>query len=252
MTASSADLVAYMNHYLQVDQFSDYGPQGLQVEGRPDVDCVVTGVSACLALFEAAVEHDAQMVLVHHGILWDRESRVLGGSFKRRVKALLEADLNLAAYHLCLDAHAVVGNNALAARELDLEDLRTWGPDRPPIGWCGDWRTPVTPAEAIGRVESLFGPAVFAFMDGPAEVRRVAIVSGGAQRLVGYAAENGVDLFITGEASEFVMHTAREARIHFIAAGHHNTERLGIRALGDHIALEFGIRHEFVDIPNPV
>jgi putative NIF3 family GTP cyclohydrolase 1 type 2 len=160
--------------------------------------------------------------------------------------------LNLGAYHLCLDAHEQVGNNALAVQGLGLSSIMPWGPDRPSIGWQGVWPEGCDAREALRRVTDLYGGEPIAFLEGDPTVRRVAVVSGGAQRQLFDAIEDGIDMFVTGEASEFVMHAAREARIHFVAAGHHNTERLGIRALGDHIAARFGIEHEFVDTPNPV
>jgi dinuclear metal center YbgI/SA1388 family protein len=192
------------------------------------------------------------MVLVHHGLLWDRDSRVVAGSYRRRLEVLLANEVTLAAYHLCLDAHHEVGNNALAARALGLQELEPWNRDKPAIGWRGQWPEGVAPDEALRRVAELYGGPVLSFLEGGPVIRRVAIVSGGAQRMIFPAIEDGIDLFVTGEASEFVMHAAREGGIHFMAAGHHNTERLGIRALGDHLAVKFGIEHLFVDTPNPV
>jgi dinuclear metal center YbgI/SA1388 family protein len=252
MNADRADIVAYLNEYLRVADFPDYGPQGLQVEGTPLVSRVVTGVSACLELFEAAVHNEAQMVLVHHGLIWDRDPRVVKGAFRRRLDALLRHELNLAAYHLCLDAHPEVGNNALAVRALGLTQPAPWGPDKPPIGWQGVWAPACDSREALRRIALVYGGDPIAFMEGGNEIKRVAVVSGGAQRMLFDAIDDGVDLFVTGEVSEFVMHAAREGGIHFAAAGHHNTERLGIRALGEHVAERFGIEHVFIDTPNPI
>jgi dinuclear metal center YbgI/SA1388 family protein len=251
-SVSRNEILAYLNEYLSVPSFRDYGPQGLQVEGRPLVGKVVSGVSGCVALFEAAVKAGADLVIVHHGIFWDRESRVVKGSLKRRLELLLDHDLTLAAYHLCLDAHPEIGNNALAARGLGLENIRPWAEHGGKLlGFRGEWEGK-TPQEALHAVNNLYGATAFAFLYGPETVRSVGIVSGGAQSDVRTAVEEGLDMFITGEVSEYVMNTAREEGIHFVAAGHHATERLGIRALGEHLAERFGIDHEFIDIPNPV
>lgn len=246
------ELLRYLHDYLRVSDFRDYGPQGLQVEGKPEVRKVVSGVSGGVALFEAAAEAGADLVIVHHGIFWDRESRVVKGGLKRRLELLLENQITLAAYHLCLDAHPEVGNNFLAAQGLGLENIRPWAEHNGrAIGYRGEW--PGKPvAEAVDEVNALYGSDSLAFLFGPDLVREVGIVSGGAQSDVRTAIEDDLDLFITGEASEFVMSTAKEGGIHFLGAGHHNTERLGIRALGEHLAERFAVEHEFIDIPNPV
>lgn len=246
------DILAYLHDYLRVADWRDYGPQGLQVEGRREVRKVVSGVSGSVALFEAAAAAGADMVVVHHGIFWERDSRVVKGGLKRRLELLLQHGITLAGYHLCLDAHPEVGNNVLAARGLDLANIRPWAEyNGKPIGFRGEW-SGVPAADAVRRVNQLYGSDSLAFLYGPETVRRVGIVSGGAQDQVRQAIEEGLDLYITGEASEFVMNTAREGGIHFLAAGHYNTERLGIRAVGAHLAEKFGVQHEFIDIPNPV
>lgn len=250
--AQRDDILRYLNDYLRVPAFRDYGPQGLQVEGKPEVHRVVSGVSGSVALFEAAVEAGADLVIVHHGIFWDRESRVVKGGLKRRLQLLLDHEITLAGYHLCLDAHPEVGNNALAARGLNLEDIQPWCEyNGQAIGFRGRWEgKPV--AEAVRLVNELYGSSAVEFLHGPDLVRTVGIVSGGAQGEIRAAIDLGLDLFITGEVSEFVMNTAREGGIHFLGAGHYNTETLGIRALGEHLAAQFGIEHRFIDIPNPV
>jgi dinuclear metal center YbgI/SA1388 family protein len=252
-TASRDEILTYVHDYLRVGDFRDYGPQGLQVEGKPRVGKVVSGVSGCVALFEAAIEAGADMVIAHHGIFWDRESRVVRGGLKRRLELLLDHDLTFAAYHLCLDAHSELGNNALAAKSLGLGNLRPWAEHNGRLlGFRGDWADGKSPLEALHAVHELYGPGGTSFLFGPEVVRSVGIVSGGAQGDVRTAIDDGMDLFVTGEVSEFVMNTAREGGIHFIGAGHHATERLGIRALGEHLAERFGIEHEFIDIANPV
>ncbi|HEU4754763.1 MAG TPA: Nif3-like dinuclear metal center hexameric protein, partial [Armatimonadota bacterium] len=233
--------------------FRDYGPQGLQVEGKAEVRKVVSGVSGSVALFEAAIAAEADFIIVHHGIFWERESRVVKGGLKRRLELLLQNGMTLAGYHLCLDAHPEVGNNILAARGLGLADIQPWADyNGRPIGFRGEWEPGKSPEEARRLVDALYGSQALAFLYGPDPIRTVGIISGGAQGEVRRAVEDGLDLFITGEASEFVMSVAREGGIHFLAAGHHNTERLGIRALGEHLAQRFGVEHQFIDIPNPV
>jgi dinuclear metal center YbgI/SA1388 family protein len=246
------EILRYLEEYLRVGEFRDYGPQGLQVEGKAEVRKVASGVSGSVALFERAAEAGADLVIVHHGIFWERESRVVKGGLKRRLEILLQHGITLAGYHLCLDAHPEVGNNILAARGLELEAITPWGEHGgKSIGFRGAW--PGKPVgEAVRAVNELYGSHSLAFLYGPETVRTVGIISGGAQSDVREAIELGLDLFITGEASEFVMNTAREGGIHFLAAGHYNTERLGIRALGDHLTARFGVEHRFIDIPNPV
>lgn len=246
------EILAYLQETLRVGDFRDYGPQGLQVEGRPEVRKVVSGVSGSVALFERAADAGADLIIVHHGIFWERESRVVRGGLKRRLELLLEHQMTLAGYHLCLDAHSEWGNNVLAARGLELENIRPWGEYQgKPIGYRGDWEgLPI--AAAVERVNALYGSRALEFLYGPERVRTVGIISGGAQDQVREAIRDGLDLYITGEASEFVMHTAREGAIHFLGAGHYNTERLGIRAVGEHLAQRYGIEHEFIDLPNPV
>lgn len=247
------ELLAYLSSYLKVDDFQDYGPQGLQVEGRERVERIVTGVSANRDLIEAAVSAGAEMILVHHGVFWDGDSPVLRGWKRDRIALLLQHEITLAGYHLCLDAHPDVGNNALAARELGLEHLRPWVKHQSQyIGWRGAWPEPRTLEEATDCVNRLYGSESLVLPGTRATISNVGIVSGGAQREIFRAIEDGLDLFVTGEASEFVMSAAREGGTHFIAAGHHNTERIGIRALGEHLSREFQVAHEFIDIPNPV
>jgi len=245
-------ILQYLHQYLRVGDFKDYGPQGLQVEGKAEVRKVVSGVSGSVALFEAAALAGADLVIVHHGIFWDRESRVVRGGMKRRLELLFQHGLTLAAYHLCLDAHGEVGNNILAARGLGLENTQPWAEyNGRAIGFRGEW--PGLPVEeAVRKVNDLYGGQALAFLYGPERVRTVGIISGGAQGEMRQAIEQGLDMFITGEASEFVMHTAREGAIHFLGAGHYNTERLGIRVLGEHLAARFGVEHQFIDLPNPV
>jgi dinuclear metal center YbgI/SA1388 family protein len=247
------EIVAYLREYLRVDAFPDYGPQGLQFEGREDVRRIVTGVSAGQSLFQRAAEAGADMVLVHHGLFWDNDPRVIVGPLKRRLALLMRHDMSLCAYHLCLDAHPEVGNNYLAARALGMVDMDGFGLSRGnAIGVRGRFPAPMPRDEFISSLRALYGGQPLVFPHGPDPLETAAIVSGGAQRLVTDAIAAGLDALVTGEASEFVMNAAQEGGITFVAAGHYNTETLGIFRLGDHLAEKFDLEHTFIDLPNPV
>lgn len=256
MTPAGIDceaLVAYLDEYLQAGRGRDFGPNGLQVEGARRINHLVTGVSSCLPLFESAAELGADAVLVHHGLLWDNEPRVLTGVQFRRVEALIRHGLHLLAYHLPLDRHPEVGNNAVAAGLLGLVDVEPFAPfDGLPLGFAGRFSQPISPGELLARCSDVFEQAPLAFTYGPERVSSLGLVSGGAQRELHAAIRQGLDAYVTGEASEWVMNVAREAGIHYLACGHYATERLGVRALGEHLAERFGIEVTFVDVPNPV
>ena len=241
------ELLKYLAELLVVDEIEDRGINGLQVEGREEIERVVTGVSACAELFERAIELGADAVIVHHGILWQGQDPTIRGVFRRRVKLLLDHDVNLLAYHLPLDKHPEIGNNALAAKAIGLRHLELFAG----VGWVGATE-PMGVDELVGKVEQLYGQKPLVFPYGSDTVRRIAILSGGGQKYVEEAIDRGADAYITGEAGETVMNLAREAGLHFLAAGHYATERPGIRALGDRLATEFGLEVTFVDIPNPV
>ena len=248
-----SELVAYLDRLLDSPSFSDYGPNGLQVEGRRQVRRVVTGVSACVELFERAAEAGADAVLVHHGTLWKGLPQEVTGVRYQRIKTLIRNDLNLIAYHLPLDAHADLGNNALAARALGCEQLEPFAEfEGRKIGFCGPLAEPIDPDELLDRCTDVFGAQPSAFLSGGDAIETIGIVSGGGSRALYEAIDLGLDAFVTGEPTEWVMNVAKEAGIHFVAAGHYHTEVLGIRALGEHLADHFGIAVEFVDIPNPV
>lgn len=240
-------IITYLNNYLSIHDFRDYGPQGLQVEGKENVQKIVTGVSASVQLFEQAAKAEADMVIVHHGILWDKENHVLKGGFKKRVKILLENDITLLAYHLPLDKHPELGNNAQAAKKLGLVNVEEFGQ----VGVKGEVN-PITIKSLEDKVRRVFQsePLVFAF--GPQEIERIGVCSGAAESEISLAIDEGLDAYITGEVSEPIMHLAKEGHIHFIAAGHYATERLGIRALGKHLGEKLNIDVEFIDIVNPV
>jgi dinuclear metal center YbgI/SA1388 family protein len=252
-TVDRQALVTYLDHLLDASQGRDYGPNGLQVEGKETIRKVVTGVSACQELFVRAREAGADAVLVHHGIFWDGMPRVLTGIQYRRVAELVRGEMSLLAYHLPLDRHPELGNNVLAARDLGLKSLEPFGlHEGLPIGFKGHFPFPVDPAELVERCRKTYGQEPLTFLSGPDSVKTVGIISGGAQREVYDAIADGLDAYITGEVSEWVMNVVREAKIHYLACGHYATERLGIRALGEHLAGRFGIEAEFIDVPNPV
>jgi dinuclear metal center YbgI/SA1388 family protein len=244
------ELDTYLNQYLEVARFRDYCPNGLQVEGRAELRSIVTGVTASLALLDAARDAGADAVLVHHGYFWRGEEPRVTGTRRARIALLLAHDINLFAFHLPLDAHAEVGNNVQLARILELpvagrfceQDIALHGAFDAPLPLSALARRV---AERLGRV-----PLVIGRDDQP--VRRIAWCTGGAQGYLEEAVRLGVDAFISGEISEQTVHLARESGVAYIAAGHHATERYGIRALGEHLAARFGLAHTFIDIDNPV
>src|SRR5262245_1838473 len=221
---------------------------GLQVAGAHDVDRIACGVSASLELFERTAAAGAQMLLVHHGILWERDSRVIDDAARRRLKTLLDAEITLAAFHLALDAHPEIGNNALLARELGIEPSEQFAG----IGFGGPLPDPASIDEFEAPVREQLGSEPVVFAHGPEPIERAAVITGGAARYLADAAREGYDLFLTGEPAEPSMQTARELGVHFVAAGHYATERVGIQALAQRLAEEFDLEWEFIDLPNPV
>ena len=247
------DLSQYLDQLLSVPNFSDYCPNGLQVEGRADVRKIVTAVSASVELFEKAIELEADTIIVHHGIIWNFERPVYRGGYKQRVKKLLENDINLFAYHLPLDAHPELGNAARIAGILNLSAVEPFAEYKSNlIGMKGRTSAGTGMDQLLRAVKAKINPEALSFPYGPEEIRSVGIVTGGGQKEVRQAIDSGLDLYLTGEASEFVLHLVKEERIHFIAAGHYATERFGIIALGGHIRSHFGLSVDFIDIPNPV
>ncbi|HEY0781958.1 MAG TPA: Nif3-like dinuclear metal center hexameric protein [Thermoanaerobaculia bacterium] len=247
------EIVDYLDRLLDADRGRDFGPNGLQVEGAPLIHKLVTGVSACEELFVRARETGADAVLVHHGLFWDGMPRQLTGFQYRRVATLIRGDMNLLAYHLPLDRHPEIGNNAIAARAFGLVDVTPFGMyEGLPIGCKGRFAEPIAAEELTFRCRKVFAQEPLAFLCGPDPVSTLGLISGGAQREVHDAIADGLDAYITGEVSEWVMNVARESKIHYLAAGHYATERLGVRALGEHLADRFGIAVEFIDVPNPV
>ncbi len=247
--AARDEIIAWADEYLDVASYPDYGPMGLQVVGTAEVRRIVCGVSASRELFQRAAEAEAQLVLVHHGLFWERDSRVVGPVLRERLRALFDADLNLVAYHLALDAHEEVGNNALLCDELGVDRERRFADG---YGFGGRLAEPAPVSDLAERAHQRLGQMPLVFSYGPEVVERVAVCSGGAARYLAQAAAEGYDCFVTGEADEPTKHAAKEAGVHFVAGGHYATETLGVRALAAKLAERFDLTWEFVDLPNPV
>ncbi len=252
MTVALPDLLRYLDQTLQPEKFNDYCPNGLQVEGAELVSRLVTGVTASQALIDRAVETGAQAVLVHHGYFWKGEAPEIVGMKRRRLAALLANNISLIAYHLPLDAHPEMGNNACFGRILGVDSIEPLesGDGLACVGCLPEAR-PV--GDIVALLDRETGRAPLYIGSGCDErVRRISWCTGAAQGYIDAAARCGADLYITGEASEQTVHTAREEGIHFIAAGHHASERYGVQALGSHLAEKFTLDHVYIDIDNPV
>lgn len=257
MVGSVADrdeIIAFCDELLEIGSFSDYGPNGLQVPGRIEVGRVATAVSAHRASIEAAIDTGADLLLTHHGLFWDFHPRALTKAMATRLKLALGADLSIAGYHLPLDAHPEIGNNALILRQLGFEPATgSIGEVKGrQIGAVGERKEPV-PADELFRIvarELDREPQVFAC--GPELISTLGVVTGAGASDIHQAIALGLDAYLTGEPAEHVMADAREGGIHFLAAGHYATEICGIRRLGDLVASHFGIEHEFIDLPNPI
>jgi dinuclear metal center YbgI/SA1388 family protein len=244
------ELENYTARLLEVARFQDYCPNGLQVEGRRAVRRVVSGVSASLALLEAAADAEADAVLVHHGYFWKGEDSRLVGVKKRRLDVLFASGMSLFAYHLPLDAHPLYGNNALLGKALGAEAEGTFGEQA--LACFGTLPAPRTLAPWTDALAAALARAPLVIGEAERPVRRVAWCSGAGQGYFEAALALGVDAFVTGEISERYVHLAREAGVAFVCAGHHATERFGVRALGEHWAEAFGLEHRYVEVENPV
>lgn len=243
-------LESYVGQQLEAARFRDYCPNGVQVEGRSEVSCLVSGVTASLALLKAAIDAGADAVLVHHGYFWKNEDARVAGVKRARLELLLRHNVSLLAYHLPLDAHSGLGNNAQLAIRLGFEVEGRFGEQD--IACQGALPKALMLAELGGRVAETLHREPLIIGDENKVIRRIAWCSGAAQGYFEEAVRLGVDAFLTGEISEQSVHMARETGVAFIAAGHHATERYGVQALGEHLAKRFGIGHQFVDIDNPV
>jgi len=246
------DLVSYCNDYLSVDRFKDYCPNGLQVEGRSKVTKIVSGVTASQALIDAAVESGADLLLVHHGYFWKGEAEPLTGIKGNRIRTLMKNDISLLAYHLPLDAHPIVGNNAQLAKVIGIRIEDGMDQGNPlSIGNVGSIPKPMSAQSFSDLVSSKLNRQAELIRGDDRSVQRVAWCTGSAERMIERADQLGADLFMSGEISEPVVHYAREAGIHYLSAGHHATERYGAKALGEHLSNRFSIEHQFIDIDNP-
>ena len=252
MAIALSTLVEEADRFLNAARINDYCPNGLQVEGRPQVRRIVSGVTASQALVDAAVEAEADVLLVHHGYFWKGEDARITGMKQRRLKALLSNDISLLAYHLPLDVHPEVGNNVQLARQLEIIVEGPLDPDNSKVvGLLGSLAEPMTARDFARRVQEVLGREPL-LVEGEGLVQKIGWCSGGGQGYIDQAIAAGADLYLTGEASEQTFHSARENGISFIAAGHHATERYGVQALGDYLARRFAIEHLFIDCLNPI
>lgn len=249
--ADRTEIINFLDELLDSPGFPDYGPNGLQVPGAQQIDRIISGVSGTRELFEIAVQRDAQAVLVHHGLFWG-DAGALSELQAARLRALLAEDINLIAYHLPLDAHPEVGNNALLIEQLGMQIERPLGDYKGrSIGFIAGC-APTSGGELAALIEQRLERAPLHLDHGPAEITRVGVISGSAPDHIEEAAAAGCDAFITGEPAERVNALAKELGVHFYGAGHHATERLGVQRLGELLVERFGVEHQYVEIANPI
>jgi dinuclear metal center YbgI/SA1388 family protein len=244
------DLNDYLNQLLQPERFSDYCPNGLQVEGKPEIRKIVTGVTASMELLHAALAANADAVLVHHGYFWRGEALPITGIKKRRIQFLLQHEINLFAYHLPLDVHSELGNNVMLAKQLGL-NVTGWAGEKNML-LLAELSLPQPLIMIADLIESRLKRAPQVIGDLNKAIQKIALCTGAAQAYIEQAVAANVDVFISGEISEQTVHVARETGMSYISAGHHATERYGIQALGEHLAQKFDLAHTFIDIDNPV
>ncbi|MFC1748340.1 Nif3-like dinuclear metal center hexameric protein [Pseudomonadota bacterium] len=246
-------LVEYCDELLQTERFRDYAPNGLQIEGERKVSKIVTGVTASKALIDAAIEAEADVLMVHHGFFWKGESSCITGLKQKRIAAIIKNNISLVAYHLPLDAHEELGNNALLGRVLELQiDGRFGRENGDALAMYGELNQEMNADELALHIKNKMGRTPLHLKGASEKIKKIAWCSGAAQGYIEQAYELGVDAFISGEVSENTTHFAKESGVHYFAAGHHATERYGVKALGDHCANVFNVGHEFIDIDNPV
>lgn len=247
------EVLSLLDATLEPSRFQDYCPNGLQVEGRQHVRRIVTGVTASAALIDAAIARQADLVLVHHGYFWKGEDPRITGMKRSRLNKLLAHDISLLAYHLPLDAHPELGNNAQLAKLLDLVIDGSLEPGNSRgLGNTATLATPVSVDDFTRHLTRMLGRVPQVIAGGPVQIRRIGWCTGAAQGYIDKAIALGLDAYISGEISEPTVHAAREAGIHYFACGHHATERYGVKALGEHVQQKLGVPVEFVDIDNPV
>jgi len=248
------ELEQVLNSLLKPEMIKDFCPNGLQIEGAKQVNKIITGVTATQELIEQAILKKADAILVHHGFFWKNESYVIKGMKYQRIKALIENNINLFAYHLPLDIHAELGNNAQLAKLLGIDVKGPLELGNPlSVAIHGEFTQAITGEELSTRIsEKLSRPCLHIAPDSNKKIKRIAWCTGGGQGYIELAAEQGFDAFISGEASEQTTHVAKEMDIHFFAAGHHATERYGVKALGEYLNKTHGLDVEFIDIDNPI
>lgn len=244
------ELAHYTQQLMHVERFKDYCPNGLQIEGRQEINKIVSGVTASMALLEAAQHAGADLILVHHGYFWRSEDVRIVGMKRNRIAYLMKYDLNLMAYHLPLDAHPELGNNVQLGQLLGLSAVDYAGDEN--LVACAVLESPITQEALLMRIESVLQRTPILIGNNDKLIKKIAWCTGAAQSYIETAAELGADVFISGEISEQTTHQALELGVNYIAAGHHATERYGVKALGEHLAQKFNLAHEFIDIPNPV
>ncbi len=250
--ATREEVLSHLDEILRPEKFSDYCPNGLQVEGRGRIESLMTGVTASQALLDCAVSAEVDAVLVHHGYFWQGEDARVTGMKAQRLRTLLRADINLFAYHLPLDAHETWGNSVQLAEQLGLEVEGLLDEKDSSLGRIGQVRDTASADALRQRFTEILGhPVLWAGPESDAPVSKIGWCTGAGQKMIEHAVRLGLDAFISGEISEPTAHVARECGIHYFACGHHATERYGVAALGAHLAEHFGVSHEFVDLPNP-
>ncbi len=253
MSISLNELDTELKILLRPEQFNDYCPNGLQVEGRREINKIVSGVTACRALIEAAKENGADALLVHHGYFWRGEDQTITGLKKGRIESLLDSKISLFAYHLPLDVHQDLGNNSQLGKLLGFTTTGELGKrNNYPMGLTGELAQAMSCEELATLLRDRLGRDPLTIAGEKEKIASVAWCTGAAQDYIQLAIDKGVDAYITGEVSESTFHMARESGVHFFSAGHHATERYGVQAVGKYLAEKFGIEHQFIDIDNPV
>ena len=242
----------YLKKLLKTDEFNDYCPNGLQVEGVENINKIVLGVTACIELFEQSIKEKADTIIVHHGMIWDYEHPLYIGAYKKRIKLLLENNLNLYAFHLPLDAHPEIGNNAQLAKLIGIKNLKPFGEYKGQNIGIKGVLDHVSKDLFFKKIEGVLKRKPLIFSYGPEKIKNVGIISGEAQKNIKQAIAENMDAYITGEVSEYNMHYAKEEKIHFISAGHYATEKFGVIALGNLLKEKFKVQVKFIDIQNPV
>lgn len=251
--AKRDEIVKFINDYLEIDKLKDSGTNGLQVPGKEEVEKIILGVSASLELFQRAEKKGADMIIVHHGLLWEGSQWRISHLLKGRLKFLFDNNFSLLAYHLPLDAHPEIGNNAQIAKKLGIKITSKFGEYKgEAVGWEGTFKRPRKFDELLKEINKVFGFKPWHLKGGKNILKTAAIVSGGGTGIIPEVIDKKIDVYITGETGEFIPQAAKEGEINYIAAGHYNTEKFGIQALGRLLEKKFKVKVEFIDIPNPL